>query len=186
MIEIKKAEIIIKRPALAQGVKKYLLIMEKLRKTDVAKDMDFQNTYRDFYQMRRFYSDDFCRHYFKLMENLKYTKDMNFKMALERIKNIQGSYEVSFSSKMAHTINPLNPIWDKIVTKEHFGINSPYPKAKNREKASCDKYDAYVDKFYDYMATKEGMALIHIFDLEFPESGISDVKKIDFILWQDR
>lgn len=186
MIEIKKAEEILKKTAVQQGLDKYLFIMERFKNVDVTKDIEFQSAFRDFYQMRRFYSDEFCESYFKIMENMKHTKEMTFKMALERVKHIQGSYEISFSSKMTHTINPLNPIWDSVVTKHHFNVKPPYTGAKNREKVSCDRYDEYMDKFYDYMATEEGIALIHMFDRRFPDNGISDVKKIDFILWQDR
>lgn len=186
MIEIEKAAEIVKKSVLRQGVDRYLFIMRRLHGVDVSRDTDFQNAYRDFYQMRRFYSDDFCRHYFKIMQNLKDTKEMTFEMAIERVKHIQGSYEISFSSKMAHTINPLNPIWDSVVTKRHFGICPPYARAKNKERACCDRYDLYLDKFYDYMTTEEGIALVALFDREFPQSGISNVKKIDFILWQDR
>jgi hypothetical protein len=36
------------------------------------------------------------------------------------------------------------------------------------------------------MATEEGCMIIRTFDERFPNNGISDVKKIDFILWQDK
>ena len=186
MIEIVRAKEIVQKPALKQGVEKYLFIMNRLHAVDVSSDQEFQNTYRAFYQMRRFYSDDFARRYFKIMEEIKNTPEMSFKMALERIKHIQSRLEISFSSKMAHTINPLNPIWDSVVTKKHFRVYPPTAKAPDRERAACDRYEVYVDRFYDYMASEEGMSVLRVFDQAFPGSGISDVKKIDFVLWQDR
>jgi len=178
---------ILAKPALKEGLKKYQYIMQAVQDTDVRTDAEFQKIFRDFYQMRRFYSDDFARQYFILMQQLKDAgPDMTFRMALERVKHIQGTYEMSFSSKLAHTINPLLPIWDNVVTKSHFGIRAPYAGAKDKEKACCRKYAEFEDAFYDYMATDEGMQIIHAFDEAFPDSGISDVKKIDFVLWQDR
>lgn len=179
--------VILEKPILEDGLKKYLHIMSRVHDTDVSKDIDFQMDFRDFYQMRRFYSENFAQHYFNLLQQLKDSaENMTFEMALERIKHIQGTYEMSFSSKMLHTINPLHPIWDSVVTKQHFGIKAPYASCKNRETACCMKYKDYEDTFYDYMATDEGCMIIHMFDERFPNSGISDAKKIDFVLWQDR
>lgn len=178
---------ILSRKELREGLEKYRYIMTALHEVDVRTDAEFQKTFRDFYQMRRFYSDDFAKHYFVLMQQLKDTgPNMSFDMALERVKHIQGTYEMSFSSKLAHTINPLLPIWDSVVTKGHFGIRAPYAGAKDKEKACCRKYAEFEDAFYDYMATDDGIQIIHAFDEAFPDSGISDVKKIDFVLWQDR
>jgi hypothetical protein len=36
------------------------------------------------------------------------------------------------------------------------------------------------------MVTDEGWTIIGQFDKKFPDNRISDVKKIDFVLWQDR
>jgi hypothetical protein len=65
-------------------------------------------------------------------------------------------------------------------------MKAPYASCKNRELACCNRYAEYEDKFYDYMATEEGCMIIRTFDERFPNNGISDVKKIDFILWQDK
>lgn len=171
---------------LAEGLKTYQYLMTSLHSTDVSRDEAFQTAFRNFYQMRSFYSDEFARSYFKLMEKLKdYGPDMTFKIAFERVKHIQHTYEMSFSSKLAHTINPLLPIWDSVVTSGHFGIRPPYAGHKDRENACCDKYTIFEDVFYDYMASDDGIEIIHAFDQVFPDNGISDVKKIDFVLWQD-
>ena len=135
MIRGERIEEILKKPALQNGLQSYKFIMERLHRTDVSADKEFQVAFRNFYQMRRFYSDEFARHYFRLMEQMKDSRNMSFKMALERIKHIQNTYEMSFSSKMMHTINPFHPIWDSVVTKKHFGISAPYVK-KNREEVA--------------------------------------------------
>lgn len=177
---------ILEKPALAQGVKKYKYIMNRFCEVDVSKDIEFQNMYRDFYQMNnRFYSDKFAQEYFCIMETLKELSAVSFSDAFERVKSIQNTFETSFSSKMIHTFDPNMPIWDNVVTKRHFGITAPtYPK--NREQKTVEKYNYYKEKFYDYLKSGEGQMIIELFDDKFPDSGISDVKKIDFILWQDR
>lgn len=186
MIQIENVEKILQKPEIETGLNKYQYIMKSLHETDVSSDKEYQSVFRDFYQMRRFYSDEFAQHYFHLLEQMKHTNNMTFKMAIERVKHIQNTYEISFSSKLAHTINPLLPIWDSVVTGKHFQIRAPYASAKDREKACCQKYAEFEEKFYSYMSSMEGQALIFKFDQRFPDSGISDIKKIDFILWQDR
>lgn len=186
MIEIKHVEEILKKTELEQGLKKYILIMEEFKKVNVAEDISYQKTFRDFYQMRRFYSDEFASEYFKIMEDMKRVQNVTFEEIFQRVKCIQNTYEISFASKMLHTFDPSKPIWDSIVTKGHFKITAPYPGAKNREKAFCDRYQKYVNTFSEYMNSDEGKTIIQIFNQHFSNSEISDVKKIDFILWQDR
>ena len=186
MIKIENVEKTLQKPEIEIGLKKYQYLMKNLHETDVSSSKEYQNVFRDFYQMRHFYSDEFAQHYFRLMEQMKYTKNMTFEMAIERVKHIQYTYEISFSSKLTHTINPLHPIWDSVVTRKHFQIRAPYASVKDREKACCQKYTEFEEKFYNYMSSADGQELIVKFDQRFPNNGISDIKKIDFILWQDR
>lgn len=186
MIDIKHVEEIIKKAELEEGLKKYNFIMAQFHKVNVLEDTSFQKMFRDFYQMRRFYSDEFASGYFAIMEELKKVSSVTFEDIFTRVKGIQGTYEISFASKMLHTFSPKMPIWDKIVTKDHFKIVAPYSGAKNRTKASCDRYQKYVNEFYKYMNSEEGRMIIQLFDQKFCNNEISDVKKLDFILWQDR
>lgn len=185
MVTKEKAKQILVVPRLKSDLKKYQYIMDRVRKVDVSEDTEFQNIYRDFYQMRRFYSDEFARKYFRLMEQIKGMSGVTFKMTFERVKHIQCTYETSFSSKMAHTFNPQIPIWDSVVTTRHFGFKAP-TGVKDREQKTIDRFNEYSEKFYKYMKSSEGQMLIEMFDKAFLGNGISDVKKIDFILWQDR
>ena len=176
---------ILEKPELVTALKKYNFIMKRLHQTDVSVDTEFQTTFRDFYQMRRFYSDEFASQYFALLEQLKKTKDVSFQTAIDKLLQVQGTYEMSFASKMIHTINPEHPIWDSVVTKRHFRINPPAGK-KDKKKACSDKYDYYEKMFFDFMKREKGRLIIRLFDEKFPDEKISDAKKIDFVLWQDR
>ena len=176
---------ILEKPTLAQGLEKYKYIMNAVHTTNVSADMEFQNCYRDFYQLRRFYSDEFAKKYFNLMESFKVMPEVSFQMVFEQVKNIQGTDEISFSSKLAHTLNPDIPVWDSVVTNKHFGIKAPAGK-KDREQKILKRYQLYCEKYFEYLKSEEGQMLVAMFDETFPDTGISDVKKIDFILWQDR
>ena len=49
----------------------------------------------------------------------------------------------------------------------------------------CKQYDDFYDKFYVYLNSPEGDALVKVFDQKFPNAEISDVSKIEFIIWGD-
>lgn len=186
MIDLEKAALIVCRNEISKGIDRYKYFRERLLETDVSKDKFYQKEFRSFYQMRRFYNDYFAEGFFSLLETAKRKKEIDFQYVFSNMKEIRGTCEISFSSKLLHTIDPSYPIWDSIVTRNHFGITPPYSSCKNRTSACITKYNEFKEKFYKYLHSDEGLALINIFDQQYPESGINNVKKIDFILWQDR
>ena len=185
IISISDAKAIVEKPETAEGLKKYKYIMDTLNKTDVSTNEEFQAVFCDFYQLRKFYSERFRTRFFCVLEEMKSWSDVSFRDAFEKLREIEGSNEMSFTSKLAHTVDPSFPIWDKIVTQDHFGMKKPYA-GKNPVGKYCKRYDEYRSRFYQYLKSEEGAALIRVFDERFPEAGIEDVKKVDFILWQDR
>lgn len=186
MIDLEKATLIVKRNEISRGIEKYKYFQDRLYETDVSNNDFYQKEFRTFYQMRRFYNNQFAEGFFSLLEMAKRKKEIDFQYVFQSMKEIQGTYEISFSSKLLHTIDPSNPIWDSIVTRNHFGIKPPNSSCNNKTDACIAKYHRYRDEFYQYLNSEEGIALIKIFDQQYPNSGIHNVKKIDFILWQDR
>ena len=179
--EARKAVI---RPGMAKGIDRYCFLMQRVRSTNVIEDADFRRTYDGFYLVRR--NRQFLDAYFALMEELKAEASIEFEAVFYRILKIKGSCEISFASKLAHTLDTAFPIWDSVVTKQHFKIVAPVIGTKNREAVCLQRYREYQDAFAEYMATPEAGELIKIFDEAFPDSGVADGKKIDFILWQHR
>lgn len=85
-------------------------------------DEGFQKTYENFYTLGR-YPKEFRRDYFAYMERCKET-GLSFEEALSYFLKY-GTLEVSFSSKLVHTLDPEQPIWDRNVTDRHFGYKIP-------------------------------------------------------------
>ena len=112
--------------------------------------------------------------------------------------------ELSYASKMLHTISPsLYPIWDsKLIPSKQSGIydhfaNPIYGGIRNKHDFkdiddAVSEYIKYTHHFNKYLDSKGnenslgGKELISLFDKAFPNSGITDIKKIDFVLWLDR
>ena len=186
MVDLDKAAFIVKKPEISIGLERYKFFREYLFLEDITKDQRYQNEFRTFYQMRRFYSEDFAKQFFEILESLKDETELNYEEVLMRLYGIQGTFEMSFSSKLLHTIFPEYPIWDSVVTRNHFKIKAPYNSCKNKKDVCVRRYAIFKDRFYEYLDSKEGREVIKIFDMQFPDNGISYVKKVDFILWQDR
>ena len=123
--------------------------------------------------------------YYQYLQQNKET-GISFAKALTYIYQKHGRLEMSFVSKMVAIADPSFPIWDSVVTKGHFGIVAPYANEKNRLQKGIDKYAQYCQRYYAYMQTAEAKTKIAEFERLFPGTDITDVKKLDFMLWQDR
>ena len=177
-----------KKEKIEKGLDKYYEIMEMLKQTDIAVNLEFQKKYRYFYKVYR-RTNQFCSDYFKYFEEIKNNINIDFETILRTISSFRknNELEMSFSSKILHSINPDLPIWDSIVTKEHFGILAPKKCGKSDRIIEASKiYYYYKDEIYKYMNSYEGNEIITCFNDYFPNNEISNVKKIDFVLWQDR
>ena len=97
-----------------------------------------------------------------------------------------GNIEPSFSSKMLATIIPSKPIWDQYVVQKlnmKLGGKSKEEKLEN----AIVLYDN-IEKWYeDYLLTSNARECIETFDQLLPDyKHISNIKKIDSILWSIR
>lgn len=182
IFDLRRLPAILAKPKMLIGIERYRFIMEKVRRVDVSLDEGFQKTYENFYTLSR-YPKEFRQDYFAYMERCK-EAELSFEEALSYFLKY-GTLEVSFSSKLVHTLDPEQPIWDKNVTDRHFGYKIPACGTKDREKKIHDRYKRYKRDFLNYVASDDGKAVIRAFDETFPETGFTDLKKVDFVLWQD-
>lgn len=166
------------------GISKYLEIMRLFAQTNVAHDQYFQTKYNAFYRVRQ-RSPEWYKAYYQYMENLK-GREVSFSAVLRYFKNILGRYEPSFTSKLVATHNPSVPIWDVHVLR-NIGLRAPsYNSPKKYEKAEA-AYSEIQEWYARYVCSQEGKLIIRKFDELIKESAaISDLKKIDFVLWQTR
>jgi hypothetical protein len=150
----------------------------------------YQKNYISFYRLRR--DKNWIKQYFKILDNY-YKKNQSgnnycFKDVLQDLYNVQsksrnGKYqskiEMSFASKLLHTVNPDFPIWDSQVRKK-LGIN-------NTIKTINDGATAYDDLCKRYALMKKDpqfKTFVFNFDSLFPKfAWISETKKVDFYLW---
>jgi hypothetical protein len=96
-----------------------------------------------------------------------------------------GRVEASFASKLVATLDPSKPVIDKFVLK-NFALRLPRRGSPDRENKTVDLYHDLCGKYSDFIQSQTGVMIRELFDRRHPGSGISELKKIDLVLWQIR
>ncbi|MPW27069.1 hypothetical protein GC105_14900 [Alkalibaculum sp. M08DMB] len=180
-MDLLKAELALDK--IGVGLNKYLNIMSKLHLVDVSKDVEFQTAYNGFYRMRQ-RKPEFYQGYYEFMEANK-VNELSFSEALNHIYTKFGRVEASFCSKMVATINPNQPVWDEFVL-QNLGLKKPYPSSKNRLQKTIDLYHKISEWYSNFLETNDSKELIKLFNKKYPNAKITNIKKIDLVLWQMR
>lgn len=171
------------RLAVSMGLDKYQYIMDQVGKTDVSTDAYFQRTFNGFYMVRR--NEAWRKAYYQLFEQAK-TGTPTFASILTHMFECTGNIEPSFSSKMLASIFPEKPIWDRYVV-QNLNMELVGSTKQERLKNAIALY-ADMEKWYeDFLQTDKAQECIEVFDRLMPDyKQISNIKKIDSILWSIR
>jgi hypothetical protein len=169
-----------------EGMDKYVVIMDLFHRIDVSKDTNFQKKFNGFYKIRQ-RSQEFYFSLYNFLEDNKKSNDLGYETVLRHFKNKFNKLEVSFSSKLLATINPELPIWDSVVM-DNLKLKKPgYNKTiDERLVASIEIYNKMILWYDEQLKSKVGKQMLKDFNDRIPEANITDLKKIDLILWQTR
>jgi hypothetical protein len=169
-----------------RGIAKYLEIMDSLYSVDVSADTDFQTKFKGFYRIRQ-KPAAWYRSYFDLLERNK-GKRPTFADVLDELGTRIGNdaYEPSFSSKLVASLDPWSPVWDVYVL-QNTGHQPPAYNSKTKRADAVSAYASIVDWYRVFMKSAAGLRWVRLFNENVSEYyRITDIKKIDFILWQTR
>jgi hypothetical protein len=181
MITIQQARDILNTDKLTIGLGKYVEIMHEVKKINVSTNMNFQKKFNGFYRVRQ-RTPEFYECYYSFMENNK-NNSVSFEETLLHIHEKLHRVEASFSSKLVATIDPDFPIWDTIIL-ENLGFKRPY--GKDRLNKTVELYNKIIEWYKIFLASGLGINIIGLFEKKYPDVLISNTKKIDLILWQNR
>ena len=181
---MQKDEIVTAIELARKGIDQYLAIMEMFPSVNVNTDKAFQKQFNAFYRIRqrpeKWYSE-----YYSFMENSK-SSPVRFETVLDRIHGVLGRYEPSFSSKLAATLDPNEPVWDKYVLK-NTGQKPPYYTDFNKLEKAKTVFKNIQRWYIKHMQSTEGKVMIEVFnDMVEEHDKITNIKKVDFILWKTR
>jgi len=167
-----------------KGIKQYLKIMELFPGIDVSRDKDFQRRFNGFYRIRQRPPEWYERYYWYMQSQKGQTP--TFSDVLRYLHSTLGRYEPSFSSKLVATLNVNAPVWDSFVLGYAL-IKAPLYTSKTKVDQAEAAYKKLEEWHERHMKSDHGKLIIQTFEEMVPEhSGISDLKKIDFVLWQSR
>jgi len=181
MLDIDKINETMQKSRFIKMVARYQHLISNLHVIDISKCETFQRTYNCFFQLRR--NENYRRQHFEFMEANKFNKQISFKIILNHLSNIQNTVEASFASKMLSIINPDMPVLDSKVLQK-LSLKKPSPISPKKIDETIQLYDKICDWYKAFKNTNQYTQWIKLFNQHFPNSGISDVKKIDFVLWQ--
>ena len=182
-IQLTKAQIDAALPKVEPGLKQYLWLQAKaFGRGQFHDDAEFRRRYNHFYRVRR--AAAWQKIFYGLMARAM-QEQLQFHSVLDLLRESTGRYESSFTSKLIATLNPSKPVIDSVVLKK-LGLRLPSAKTANRAAAISSLHQKLESLFADFLGTDSGKYLVHAFDSLYPDTGITDEKKLDFVLWQSR
>ena len=144
---------------------------------------EFTKCFNSFYRVRR--DNKWQKIYYEYFNKNRKNKNITFDEILDYMYKNTGNIEASFSSKMLSTINPNMPIWDRNVLK-NLDIKVDNGSKKEKLKNTKIAYKKIIDDINDKLNDENIKNAIKEFRIFFPELNFSDVKILDFMLWNDR
>jgi hypothetical protein len=166
------------------GIDKYTFIIRELSKRNIAKDYTYQKVFNAFYVVRR--NSKWRKIYYDFFESQKNNKHLTFEMILRYLFEKTGQVEASFSSKLLSTVNPNMPIWDAYVLK-NLGIKMKAGNPLDRIDQAIKRYRDIHETYIGLVKSEWGKSAIAKFNELLPDYlWISDIKKVDFFIWQTR
>lgn len=162
------------------GIEKYRWIMRRVHETDVSADGQFQKVFNGFYRIRQ-RPAAFYQSFYRYLEDNKDNSALTFADVVSYLYQQTGSIHASFGSKLLATVNPDMPVWDKYVL-QNLGLRAPYCYEKDR----LQKVVRIYRQICDWYSTQETAEKLRQFNCQFSAADLTDVKKIDFMLWATR
>lgn len=169
-----------------RGIAQYLEIMAEWPHVNVAESRAFQRKFNAFYRVRQ-RSADWYGVYYGCMQECKIVQPVpTFDDVLDHLWKSLGRCEASFASKLVATLDPTQPVWDAFVLK-NTGVSRPSSTSRDRIAETKAAYRV-IRSWYDrFLACDAGTKVIEVFNGQVGEHRkITDLKKVDFVLWQMR
>ena len=170
------------------GLNTYLYLKKKYENNEM--DEGFRAVFTDFYLksqgvMRR---EENQKSFFKILERCDKNNNLAEIVIDMKEKLTVDMYEFSFATKLYHTVDNDSPIWDKKVRdylkNAHQIAFKQYKKDDDKIEIIKYNWGKLKEWYKSFVSSDEGKKWIAWFDEKFPEgSKISDVKKIDFIIF---
>jgi hypothetical protein len=182
-IRISRTQVGAALPKVREGLDRYLWLQAQIASGSSAwEDRTFRRRFNRFYRVRRgrAWQDTF----YGLMGRAA-REQLQFRVVLDLLHDETTRYEASFVSKLIATLSPALPVIDSFVLK-NLGLRLPRHGALNRAARITQVYEELAGAFAPFLATTDGRYLVDRFRAAYPKADITEVKMVDFVLWQTR
>jgi len=105
----------------------YLKMAEMFKGTNVSNNNEYKTNYRKYWQLNAArLSDHYCDHYFKVMEHYRDNDHIDIEDVVNRLYEVPSNskeiktLQFSFATKLLHTIDNTQPIYDSLVGDFYF------------------------------------------------------------------
>lgn len=178
-----------------KDIKNYLSLKERFESgIDVRTDIAFQEDYKSFYVMRTagLRSEHFHK-YFELLHNRELDLQAILK-AMHEIPDLQNrlTLQLSFATKLLHTIDNNLPIYDNFIRRKFYDMVSHADfKVLYRdgfEERINNRVTIYHKLIGAYQMMMQDRRIIEIINtwrvvFKYSKVEISDVKVLDYLIW---
>ena len=183
MISLSATELLELQLAKSLGLDRYAELLNAAKMTDVSLNPEFQRSFNGFYRVRR--NKEWRDCYYRLFEIAK-ANYFGFADIIGFLFVETGNVEASFSSKMLAMIDPEKPIWDQYVL-QNLGLELKGKTPPEKVRNAVAVYQQIQEWYAGYLKSDQAKGNIAEFNRVLPDyAWISDVKKIDYLLWSKR
>ena len=166
------------------GVERYLSIQDRLKKGVDPRDKAFQQSFNTFYKVSR-RSAQWYVHFYEVFFQTR-EENWNFEKILLEIYKQTGTVEASFASKIRASIDEDSVVIDSVVLL-NLGLRLMRGgNAERRLQAACATYATLTEIISTIQHSEVGKEILNQFRERYKALPVSDVKAIDFTLWQHR
>jgi hypothetical protein len=178
-------------PAVLANLKKthferYRFLRERLYKSDVTSDPDFQRTFNGLYRVR-LRSHTWTKAFYEIMERSKDAAAPSFEETLNSIYQATGRVEASFASKLVAIINPHSVVYDSVVSRNlKMTPPSPHHPADQRLGEFQTLYHRLTERMNYLTQHSMFLGMSAALDRKFPGYNLTPIRRLDLLLWQLR
>lgn len=183
-ITLTRAKIDLVMPKLANGIHRYRDLQRSIRASGFRANEVFRKKYCYFYRITPHRNKGWQQHYFALLVRATKAK-CNFRQILLEVKKRTGRIESSFASKLVASVHTNRPVIDKYVLL-NAQLRLPYPSDRDRLQKTFVAYDLLDKAMHAFLASPDGLYLIREFTTMYGKHLVSEMKMLDFVLWQSR
>jgi hypothetical protein len=164
-------------------IARYEQIQENLFLKNVSRDQDYQRAFKGYYRVRK--PQAWCDHYFQILETEKANSAVTFAEVLDQLYQAGLGVHPSFASKLVATVRPNMPVYDSEVRKK-LGLVAPSQSLPPERRIArfIDVYKNLESRMTEFVTSEKFSKLRSSFDSQFPGNHVSDMKVMDFCVWQ--